>query len=212
MRDRKKSFEYMDIVRSVMNDVANDKCLRKSAPIKKDYKMAVAKKLTEMKYGEFTYEDVHSSVSRNIDRLVENGEMVKCVYGRTKYFWPLQVYSKVMIRESVDFARSDILVVSDCMCAVKVTSDTKKAKALFADYLGNDCFSISRNNDTLLIMIKCSDDIGVYDKTKEKAIIEEISSLVRASYEMRNKPKRIKLKKKVQETSATEKTTVESVD
>ena len=161
---------YDDYVRKVMHTVFDNNNSAK----KRDYERAVAEMLGEY----FTVDQVHSNVSRAIDRLVDNDEMI---YLGNHIFAPMSNKYRNFklekdIQEKVKLTKSKILVISENIFAVaideeQIKTDSYTVRECFRNLLGADkCYSVSVLNDVVIIMLN---PVDKHNNVKENIAIDD---------------------------------------
>ena len=204
-RKTKKAYEYIDIIRSQMNDI----CEKIRNPRVVDYQNEIATYINTT-YGEkITGRDIHTTIARNLKKLYDDGEMILL---EKKYYVPTndenkKTEAKNDIIDNVIFTNREVLKASNniyvvCIEKEQLHKDADNIKKMFLKMIGADrCFTISVLDNALIIFI-----YGFYDEdqTTKNEFESRLSEAVEKAWDLRHpeekeKPK-IKLKMKTETT------------
>ena len=171
-------------------------------PQKKHYDFEVAKLRTKKECqngGEYTAEQVHSTVSRTLDRLSKgsSGKMIRYknffLPNTDKYLFQKlsEEYFNHLVNK-VSIKKKDICFISYNTCAFfadKNNDCDEEAIEVIADCLGEELYAIWSEEDFHYIMIKCTETKGYVanQDSREFLVLKAFEDAIERVYEFQRK-------------------------
>lgn len=178
-------------------------------PRKRDYCTEVVKLVNNTPgYEKTTEEKARPQISKTIDKMSQGtSNDLLCLQGKyyvinndTYFDEKLTEECYLTLRGRISVTRKDILKISYNMCGVKIKAkdNDEDIKKIVSDCLGENCFSVLKSKNLVLIMIKCNaDDNSVpTENSREYTIMKAIEGAISRIYEDQKKEGLMPLKRK----------------